>query len=688
VLITCNLGNDDYTDNSSISVLFVKRSSDPLSESNISKCVNVQTVQGSPMSTLLNSLKGVWCPALLDNAHITEKLPPRIKHLLAELEATLSSSVSSGDGSVAASTNGKVDIESISDILETSDEFAFWMKLKEDRRSPYKDLARQVDSALAEFATFNDLNSLDISAVGDVVNLSLDVLNNVWSCTVDGLVYPQIRMAHLFDRIGNALCKYIQAQLASVDIWSRISSTVRMKLQSAISICEKWCDVPRRLTSTFWSGANHRWKGSPHEDEFTRAFMRRLDQVYNILVLSDELSRILTSEEKSSFQLEKLFEPLMQTKPILYNPYTEPKWIAAVREYESLIDPVETAVAARFRRNIAPLLDRPRQLLNEFQKFKNLLKRPAIRRVLISERETLLSLLREQVKRIESIVDREDYTNNHSDDESKSSGGKSKDTSGSITVGARLMSTHVTAICSLRQLGSRVSSMYNLSKELLYDLEAFSKYQSQCETLLARMKTEEDNKFDAWLSDMKSGYDDGEDASRALSLTLQGSPLSWKGGVLVVNFSEQLVRFLRDFRQLDELGFDMPKASSGGKSKTLADKAIEAEKYFRYGLLLKKTANFYNSISEQMIDVQEQLLLNALTQFSDIVTRPTKNKRDGGDLTWSNPADCESYIKSLQESAEKLASENRLVFLLLCIICASSTEWRLYCCGYVDIANC
>jgi hypothetical protein len=47
------------------------------------------------------------------------------------------------------------------------------------------------------------------------------------------------------------------------------------------------------------------------------------------------------------------------------------------------------------------------------------------------------------------------------------------------------------------------------------------------------------------------------------SMRLNGQLMGWKDGVLVVNFSEDLVRFLREFRQLDELGFDLPKASNG-----------------------------------------------------------------------------------------------------------------------------
>lgn len=128
------------------------------------------------------------------------------------------------------------------------------------------------------------------------------------------------------------------------------------------------------------------------------------------------------------------------------------------------------------------------------------------------------------------------------------------------------------------------------------------------------------------------------------SFKLKGSLMTWtKDGILTVNFSDELVKFLREIRQLDDLGFELPKPSSSkSRQKNITDKAIEAQKFYRYGILLKKTANFFNSIKEQMIDVQEQLLLDSLKSFVSIVSR-----RDS-DVSWTNPAECESYIQTLQ----------------------------------------
>ena len=145
---------------------------------------------------------------------------------------------------------------------------------------------------------------------------------------------------------------------------------------------------------------------------------------------------------------------------------------------------------------------------------------------------------------------------------------------------------------------------------------------------------------------------EGEDPS----LRLHGSMMGWQSGVLVVNFSEALVRFLREVRQLDELGFEIPRNSTN-RSKSIADKALEAERYYRYGILLKKTANFYNGLAEQMIDVQEQLLLASLDAF--VTLSKQSGGKSGKEISWNNPSDCENYIRSLEEAAEKLSSENK-----------------------------
>src|SRR4051794_12951877 len=68
-------------------------------------------------------------------------------------------------------------------------------------------------------------------------------------------------------------------------------------------------------------------------------------------------------------------------------------------------------------------------------------------------------------------------------------------------------------------------------------------------------------------------------------------------------------------------------------------------------------------MQDQMIDVQQYLLLGSLNSFSTLITNSSSSgsRGGGGGLNWSNPAECEGYIRTIQEAAEKLASENRLL---------------------------
>ena len=131
--------------------------------------------------------------------------------------------------------------------------------------------------------------------------------------------------------------RYLQKQLRSLDLWKGSAGEVSLKLKAAIRLCESWCDVPQKLTSTFWPGSEHRWEGPAHEDVFLRAFKRRLEHILHLRTLSDELSLLLTKDELAAFRLGSLFDPLEEAKPLYYNPYTEPQWEEAVKKYEKAI---------------------------------------------------------------------------------------------------------------------------------------------------------------------------------------------------------------------------------------------------------------------------------------------------------------------------------------------------------------
>ena len=56
---------------------------------------------------------------------------------------------------------------------------------------------------------------------------------------------------------------------------------------------------------------------------------------------------------------------------------------------------------------------------------------------------------------------------------------------------------------------------------LLSDLDGFARFKSQCEALLARIKTESDGRYEAWLAEVEQRIDD-DDGSLKLQVEFDG----------------------------------------------------------------------------------------------------------------------------------------------------------------------
>ena len=202
---------------------------------------------------------------------------------------------------------------------------------------------------------------------------------------------------------------------------------------------------------------------------------------------------MLTKQEMAQFRVGRLFDPLADTKPLLYNPYTEQQWTNAKREFERLIAPVEAAVASQFKRNVAPILDHPQMLLNEFQKYRNLMALPSIRRELVSEREALLRLLKDLVKKLEVAVDRVDEESD--EEEARFRSGNSVG-GGSTMARNKLMSPYVSGIVVFRQIEAKVVAMQDASRGILSDVDGFVRFDSDCKSLIEKIASDVDSRFE------------------------------------------------------------------------------------------------------------------------------------------------------------------------------------------------
>lgn len=623
-------------------VLFIKLRPEPITPDNVSSTVLVVSMLQSPVASLYHAVRTVFAPALLREGGGTGALDSEAQSLLARLEKRLGASVRGTSGKTTgrgASGAGDDDEAAYAGILTPQDEVHYWVDRSRGGAGRGRERASRFSEIFEVVAdSFGRLSELSRSEVVELVEETQNVLNDLWTCDVTASdAYPQGRMAHLMGVISGALGRYAQGSLSKLDLWTGPFAEVRSGLKEATKICERWNSATLELTGTFWSAHSHRpWSGKLFSDGFISLLAKRLQEILRVRTTFEELRRLLSPDEQRDLRVGDAFKPFARVQPLHVNEYTQPEWEQAVRGYESKLGPVETHIAGNLRRQISSGGERPQQLLRQFARFRNLLKRPTIARALAAERDSLLAQLSAYVENMDGEYEVR-----------SGAGGDAEAARG------RNLSPIVNDIVWAKGMQSRASSVIAAASPLLSDLPAFTEFKQMCNELRDKLGVFQKDQFSEWLRTTEDRLEDGE-----LSLEMTGKLMEFDAdGNMMVNYSESLVILLREVRQLSELGMSLP-------SKVIRA-ARDAETYYRYGVQLKKVANFYNTMGSQIIPVQKPMLYDTLLAFETVVQNPGRGARSGRgatgaqSITWSNPEGCQEYVDALQKGAETLAGENR-----------------------------
>ena len=91
-------------------------------------------------------------------------------------------------------------------------------------------------------------------------------------------------------------------------------------------------------------------------------------------------------------RVAEAFRPFAGLQPVQFNPYTVPLWTAAVAQYDRAMSPAEQRIAGKLRGQLRGLEGNPQQMLREFQRYKELIKRPTLSKELVTERYVFYQL--------------------------------------------------------------------------------------------------------------------------------------------------------------------------------------------------------------------------------------------------------------------------------------------------------
>ncbi|XP_032878557.1 cytoplasmic dynein 2 heavy chain 1 isoform X2 [Amblyraja radiata] len=618
-------------------LVFFKMRPDVITEENLHTNILVSSMLDSPITAFYQAIRQIFAPVLLKDEKWSKSFDPKLQNLLTQLEAGLGAIVRHSDPSHSGTKFGGE--EDTSGILEPSDEFQFWAEVAAiNSKTDKKERAQYFEELFKTISQYNNLDALSLADVVDLVETTRDTVDDVWRQT-DHDFYPESRMRHLLDVIGNALGRFVQKTLMQLNLWGDPFHIVKESLRSGITICEQWVSACDHLTAQLWRRYTpHQWKSEKYYPELLGKLAKRLEEIQNSRTVHEKLMRLLPAGEQQLLHNAHVFEPFAGLNPVQYNPYTEPLWRAAVAQFERLISPSEQKVASKLKVSIVEVQDNPQQLLQAFQKYQELVKRPSISKELLSEREMLVAKLAEYIKGI------------HTDFENRRCGIPGEP-SGPLS--GKNLPEVVNNIVWVRQLELKAADTMKVAETLLHDLSGFQSFWRNCNELLDQLRTYEQEQFDDWSREIQSSV---SDPKAGISLQANGRviELDHSDGKLKIHYSDRLVSLLREVRQLSALGFAIP--------AKIQHTANTAQKFYRQAVILKQVAHFYNTIDQQMIPSQRPMMLNSALSFEQIIKNPKAGSKESGgkvQITWDNPRELEAYIQKLHTATERLTTENR-----------------------------
>ncbi|GLV36076.1 beethoven [Carabus blaptoides fortunei] len=257
-------------------------------------------------------------------------------------------------------------------------------------------------------------------------------------------------------------------------------------------------------------------------------------------------------------------------------------------------------------------------LLYEFKRYAELMERPAVKKILLAERQSLLTYLGEYTKHLSGMsVSEENFT---------------KSDTPKI----------VLEIANMRQLESKAIMIQQTLEKLLNDLAGYDELHFAITELMNDLKHQHSELFDSWTRELSTQINNKKLSLRETEPVVRFSA----GQLMLVNYSSRLVSLVREYRQLAAMGYRIP--------SHIEQTALHAKQFMKYAKALEQVANFHNTIGDRMIESQRPMMLAGALELSKLVQQEEV-------VSWGDVKSVEKYVENLRAAVNRLSRENNLL---------------------------
>ncbi|XP_032668403.1 cytoplasmic dynein 2 heavy chain 1 [Odontomachus brunneus] len=569
-------------------LVFFKVTAAAVTEENFHDVVQVASIGCGDGSVLIEGLRQVWAPTLR----------------------------SSG---LSASYLKKLEEKLLSSGFSTTvvEEEEFWLRKRDEvKRSHEKTVCEEAAKSVKNIRI--ELESAAVSrdglfAVEEACEAISVFVDDLWK--LGEPAYTEERMKSLLDVIGNEVVELVQNYLDAVD-----ATDARAKDETIVfgaTVCEKWINATQKLTELFWPHHSlHPWRGPIFVPGRCSKLGKRLRQISELRAQHRQLSRLLTSSERSGLGIEKLLQAFDDTKVMLSDDERDDEWDRLKLKIEEGLVPAEERVAQKLKAHIADA-DTPSSLVAEFERYSELMKREGLKRALRGERESLLSAYRDLI-------------------ESRSAG---PDTEYLLDVPKVLQEVQ-----AARSAEARLESLAKLGKELLADLPGYEDVAAQLSSTLKDVEEKKRDLVESWVNNTKNDI-----ARKELSLGTDSPVVELTGtNMMRVTYDPRLMTMIREARALSGEGVELPR-----EIRELVDRAASLAGRAR---ALQQVATFHNTIGDRMVLSQRPLMLTIALELARAV-------QEQSGIVWSDPHLVDVYTTRLKELVVKFARQNSELIL-------------------------